>query len=428
MHRHWNKTILPLIEKIKPKHIVEIGSATGINTNNILDYCRHNNSKLTAIDPKPKFDVNELKDEYGEKFEFFEELSLNALPFLEKFDIILIDGDHNWYTVFSELKSIEQHYQKENGFPIIILHDICWPYGRRDLYYNPDTIPNDYLLPYAELGMIPNQKELSKDKGMGLNYKGFNNALYEGGDKNGVLTAVEDFIHESPLDLIFYSIPAYHGLGILFLKNNNIQEIVENIIDYPSIMEDLEKHYLKVITSDMRGRKNQLIKKLGKKEKELKSIADNNVILKKKIEDNAVVIKSLKKKDADNAVVIKSLKKKDADNAVVIKSLSKKVTEIEKIKDIEIVKLTNEKNNEIKEIIDQNQNMMKSINKNISEFKFLLMEKDNQNKILIKENDFFNMSICEKDNQIKSLNEEIKILKSIIKEKDKTIDSLIKHN
>ena len=414
MHRHWNKTILPLIEKIKPKHIVEIGSATGINTNNILDYCRHNNSKLTAIDPKPKFDVNELKDEYGEKFEFFEELSLNALPFLEKFDIILIDGDHNWYTVFSELKSIEQHYQKENGFPIIILHDICWPYGRRDLYYNPDTIPNDYLLPYAELGMIPNQKELSKDKGMGLNYKGFNNALYEGGDKNGVLTAVEDFIHESPLDLIFYSIPAYHGLGILFLKNNNIQEIVENIIDYPSIMEDLEKHYLKVITSDMRGRKNQLIKKLGKKEKELKSIADNNVILKKKIEDNAVVIKSLKKKDADNAVVIKSL--------------SKKVTEIEKIKDIEIVKLTNEKNNEIKEIIDQNQNMMKSINKNISEFKFLLMEKDNQNKILIKENDFFNMSICEKDNQIKSLNEEIKILKSIIKEKDKTIDSLIKHN
>ena len=400
MHRHWNKTILPLIEKIKPKHIVEIGSATGINTNNILDYCRHNNSKLTAIDPKPKFDVNELKDEYGEKFEFFEELSLNALPFLEKFDIILIDGDHNWYTVFSELKSIEQHYQKENGFPIIILHDICWPYGRRDLYYNPDTIPNDYLLPYAELGMIPNQKELSKDKGMGLNYKGFNNALYEGGDKNGVLTAVEDFIHESSLDLIFYSIPAYHGLGILFLKNNNIQEIVENIIDYPSIMDDLEKHYLKVITADMRGRKNQLIKKLGKKDKELKTIADENVIL----------------------------KKKNDDNAAVIKSLNKKVIEIGKIKDIEIVKLTNEKNNEIKEIINENQNTMKSINKNISEFRYLLAEKDNQNKILIKENNFFNMSICEKDNQIKSLNEEIKILKSIIKEKDKTLDSIIKHN
>ena len=421
MHRHWNKTILPLIEKIKPKHIVEIGSATGINTNNILDYCRHNNSKLTAIDPKPKFDVNELKDEYGEKFEFFEELSLNALPFLEKFDIILIDGDHNWYTVFSELKSIEQHYQKENGFPIIILHDICWPYGRRDLYYNPDTIPNDYLLPYAELGMIPNQKELSKDKGMGLNYKGFNNALYEGGDKNGVLTAVEDFIHESSLDLIFYSIPAYHGLGILFLKNNNIQEIVENIIDYPSIMDDLEKHYLKVITADMRGRKNQLIKKLGKKDKELKTIADENVILKKKNDDNAAVIKSLKDKNV-------ILKKKNDDNAAVIKSLNKKVIEIGKIKDIEIVKLTNEKNNEIKEIINENQNTMKSINKNISEFRYLLAEKDNQNKILIKENNFFNMSICEKDNQIKSLNEEIKILKSIIKEKDKTLDSIIKHN
>ena len=42
MHRHWDNIILPLIEKIKPNHIVEVGSATGINTNNILNYCLKN--------------------------------------------------------------------------------------------------------------------------------------------------------------------------------------------------------------------------------------------------------------------------------------------------------------------------------------------------------------------------------------------------
>ena len=240
MHKHWEKTILPIIKKIEPKHIVEIGSATGINTRNILSYCKENNSKLTSIDPKPKFNVEELKDEYSGKFELYYDLSLNVLPCLDKFDLILIDGDHNWYTVFNELKTIENTCNAVEEYPMVILHDVCWPYGRRDLYYNPDTIPEEYLLPYAELGMIPNQNELSKDKG--LNYKGFNNALFEGGEKNGVLTAVEDYINQSHLDFYFYIIPAFHGLGILFLKNENFRDIVEKIIDYPSIMEDLEKH------------------------------------------------------------------------------------------------------------------------------------------------------------------------------------------
>ena len=50
------------------------------------------------------------------------------------FDCIIIDGDHNWYTVFNELTIIEKrNLLKEGG--TIFFHDIAWPYGRRDMYY-----------------------------------------------------------------------------------------------------------------------------------------------------------------------------------------------------------------------------------------------------------------------------------------------------
>lgn len=164
MHRHWNDTILPIIKKIKPTHIVEVGSDTGINTKNILEYCANNNSKLSAIDPNPNFDVVKFKEEYGDKFEFFDDLSLNILPFLKKFEVILLDGDHNWYTIYNELKTIENIYKKNGIYPIIFLHDTSWPYARRDLYYNPDTIPEEYLLPYKNLGIIPDEKKFKQLK------------------------------------------------------------------------------------------------------------------------------------------------------------------------------------------------------------------------------------------------------------------------
>jgi regulator of replication initiation timing len=41
------------------------------------------------------------------------------------------------------------------------------------------------------------------------------NAIHEGGPKNGVLTAVEDFMMETDEPMHFHSVPAFHGYGIL---------------------------------------------------------------------------------------------------------------------------------------------------------------------------------------------------------------------
>ena len=83
MNRFWKVLIRPILEEINAKYIVEIGSDLGVNTKNILEYCIDNNAHLTAIDPFPKFDVEEFKGAYGDKFEIYTELSLNRLPLLK---------------------------------------------------------------------------------------------------------------------------------------------------------------------------------------------------------------------------------------------------------------------------------------------------------------------------------------------------------
>ena len=79
-----------------------------------------------------------------------------------------------------------------------------WPYGRRDLYYQPDTIPAEFRHPFAEKGIVRGQSRLAEVGG--LNSRNYQNALEEGGPKNGVLTAIEDFLALHPGDYRFFMI------------------------------------------------------------------------------------------------------------------------------------------------------------------------------------------------------------------------------
>jgi len=189
MKKLWKTLICPILNHINANYIIEIGSDDGLNTINILEYCKFHNAHMTAVDPHPKFDINKYKKKYGDKFEIYTELSLSRIPLLNDYDAILLDGDHNWYTVYNELKIIEKQF-KNKKFPIVFMHDVGWPYARRDLYYNPDNIPEAFRQPYKKLGMYPDHTEL---KSGGLNSDLYN-SIYENNPNNGVLTAVEDFI------------------------------------------------------------------------------------------------------------------------------------------------------------------------------------------------------------------------------------------
>ncbi|WP_314591433.1 class I SAM-dependent methyltransferase [Paenibacillus terrigena] len=219
----WNEIICPILRITRPNTIVEIGSAQGFNTTNLLLYGQSAGSKLIVIDPHPLFDVEQMKQVWGSQFEMIQDYSLQALPKLGAYDAILIDGDHNWYTVYHELKEIE----KTENFPIIFLHDTEWPYGRRDMYYFPESIPESYRKPNAAKGIMPGISELVD----GGHNATVNNALYEYGDKNGVLTAIEDFLSETSLNLRFHRVHSQHGLGIIVPSGSSIHTYYNQMIE-----------------------------------------------------------------------------------------------------------------------------------------------------------------------------------------------------
>jgi len=213
MYLFWDTAIRPILQCLQPKTILEIGSDRGYTTEKLLSYCQQNKACVHVIDPLPKYDSKEWSERYGNAVVFHKELSLNALPLAPNGDLVLIDGDHNWYTVYHELKLIEKRCQTDKSpFPVILLHDVDWPYGRRDLYHDPDNIPLAYLHARNKKGLCLDSSGLVELGGLNSH---FHHATYEHNLRNGVRTAVEDFIDASQLSFSFYDLSGFHGLGIL---------------------------------------------------------------------------------------------------------------------------------------------------------------------------------------------------------------------
>ncbi|HEY7961909.1 MAG TPA: glycosyltransferase [Solirubrobacteraceae bacterium] len=203
--------IQPLLQALRPTTIVEVGVEVGAVTGPLLRWAQENAAVVHAIDPDPTLNVDRLQAEYGEHLRFHRRKSLDVLTEIAAVDLALVDGDHNWYTVINELRALE-HRAREDGRepPVILLHDVGWPYGRRDLYYDPQAIPEAHRQPHARGGVKPGRVEL----GPGLNDH-LENALLEGTAANGVLSAVEDFLAESSQPWRLWSIPGLSGMAIL---------------------------------------------------------------------------------------------------------------------------------------------------------------------------------------------------------------------
>jgi len=106
MHPFWNSVLQPAMIALNAKRIVEIGVGSGENTKNILEYCRETGGMAHVIDPSPLTDISPLLEEYSDHATYYPEPSLSALPKILDADVVLIDGDHNWYTVHAELEII----------------------------------------------------------------------------------------------------------------------------------------------------------------------------------------------------------------------------------------------------------------------------------------------------------------------------------
>jgi GT2 family glycosyltransferase/glycosyltransferase involved in cell wall biosynthesis len=208
----WDSVIEPLLGVTRPRRIVEIGVEAGATTRRLISWARDHEATVDGIDPAPSLDIEQWRTEHGDVLRLHIARSLDALSRVVPPDLALIDGDHNWYTVTGELRALERGAAESSArMPIFLVHDVEWPYGRRDLYYDPDSIPVEHRHAYGRQGLAPNREDVIAG--------GFNehleNALHEGGPRNGVATAIEDFVAESTRAWRLHVVPGNHGLGLL---------------------------------------------------------------------------------------------------------------------------------------------------------------------------------------------------------------------
>ena len=214
----FSDIILGVLEASDTRNIVEIGAEYGGNTTMLAEFVGKRDGSLVSVDPAPKPEFLSWVDAHP-NVSHIAQPSLGAFGQLSNVDAWMIDGDHNWYTVYNELKQIDAICRRDGKPLLALLHDVNWPSGRRDMYYAPDAIPAAYRHPYSyDGGAIPGQSDLVYARGFqGMGH--FAWAAHEGGPRNGVLTAIEDFLqeqHELGRELGFAEIPAVFGLGVLF--------------------------------------------------------------------------------------------------------------------------------------------------------------------------------------------------------------------
>lgn len=214
----FSSLILPCLDEAKVQDIAEIGSEFGGMSKVLAERAEKIGGSLTCIDPEPAEGFREWIDE-AESAVHDARPSLDALKDREAVDAWFIDGDHNYYTVYHELEAIDA-IQREAGRPLLaFLHDVSWPCARRDFYYAPDRVPPGWRHPHSyDHGVRLGEDDVLLDRGFrGMGQ--FAVALEVGGPRNGVLTAVEDFLKEADSEerpLYYVHVPAVFGLGIIF--------------------------------------------------------------------------------------------------------------------------------------------------------------------------------------------------------------------
>ena len=95
-----------------------------------------------------------------------------------------------------------------------MFHDVGWPHARRDTYYAPDRIPEEHRQPLARnTGLTPGEPGVDPARAA-VRIRGG----AEGGPRNGVLTAIEDFMDRGE-GLRLGRVPAFFGFGVLWARD-----------------------------------------------------------------------------------------------------------------------------------------------------------------------------------------------------------------
>lgn len=279
---HWGVSLAQMSELIRPcldaagvTSIAEVGAFAGDLTRVLVDWAGGAGASVMAIDPAPQPGLEALAREHPE-LQLVRETSLAALPAIPMPDAIVIDGDHNYYTVSEELRLIGERAPGAE-LPLLLFHDVRWPHGRRDDYFDAEQIPAQARHPVAgaEAGIVPGEAEARPG---GLPYP--RSAAHEGGPGNGVLTAVEDFVDRRE-GVRLAVVPAFFGFGVAWHTATPWSDDVARILDpfdgHP-ILERLEANRVHHLAA-MHQRRTELWNaqaRLERQERVLRRLLDSS--------------------------------------------------------------------------------------------------------------------------------------------------------
>src|SRR3982074_1199403 len=134
-----SELLLPCLEAVGATSVAEVGAFAGDLTRVLVDWAAGIGARVQAIDPAPQDALTQLA-RAAPVLELIRETSLKALSHIPLPDVVIIDGDHNYFTVSEELRLVGERSARTD-LPLLLFHDVCWPHGRRDDYFAPEQIP-----------------------------------------------------------------------------------------------------------------------------------------------------------------------------------------------------------------------------------------------------------------------------------------------
>lgn len=246
MFNFFELCIIPtFLSRFDVEKVLAIGLSNELLMNEIISYCISNNYSLYSIDSKINIhdlisEIDDLNEDYlEENIKHYKDDALTILPNFESFDAIFINDDPNWYTVYNELDLIKKN---NPNFPIVFVCNNKYPNKRRDSYINPNKIPEEYKNECCtDLPVIYKEGDETKQT---MIKDGFCHAIHQDTPKNGVLTAIEDFLKEN-FSLKSLDINPFEGITLIYESSHDANIKIESILE-----ESTESEYTPSDLSD----------------------------------------------------------------------------------------------------------------------------------------------------------------------------------
>ncbi|MGX6446717.1 class I SAM-dependent methyltransferase [Patulibacter sp. S7RM1-6] len=205
-----------LAQAVRPTNIAEIGGEGGLLTKELIAQADDLDAGVTCVDPAPSAALAELEE--STRLRLVRDYSPGAIDALPSCEFVVVDGDHSYVVVREETEKLLARADEAGRPTLLVFHDVCFPCGRRDYYYGPEVLDPADVHPHRfDTGM----SVFSHDPlvGRGMRSRGaMGIAEVAGGERNGVLTAVEDAIADRD-DLELRVIPAVFGLGFVYPRS-----------------------------------------------------------------------------------------------------------------------------------------------------------------------------------------------------------------